>query len=57
MKTVKLWNQKESAGTGNPADDFEPYFETYMLDSAQPRAAAGSSSAPAGGLLCRAPHE
>ena len=32
METIKLWKSVESAGTGNPADDFEPYLELYLLD-------------------------
>ncbi len=56
METVKLWHRKESAGTGNPADDFEPYFETYLLDKTQPLRGA-VVVCPGGGYSCRAPHE
>lgn len=56
METVKLWNKKESAGTGNPADDFEPYLETYLLDKSQPLRGA-VVVCPGGGYCNRAPHE
>lgn len=56
METIKLWNRKESAGTGNPADDFEPYFETYLLDNSRPPRGA-VVVCPGGGYSNRAPHE
>ena len=56
METIKLWNHPESANTGNPADDFEPYFETYLLDKSQPLRGA-VVVCPGGGYSCRAPHE
>ena len=56
METIKLWKSVESAGTGNPADDFEPYLELYLLDRSQP-ARGAVIVCPGGGYCHRAPHE
>ena len=56
METIKLWNTVESAGTGNPADDFAPYLEPFLLDRTQPLRGA-VIVCPGGGYVNRAPHE
>lgn len=56
METIKLWKSVESAGTGNPADDFDPYLELYLLDGTQP-ARGAVIVCPGGGYCARAPHE
>ncbi len=55
MKKYPLWKTIESAGTGNSADDFEPYFETYLIDDKKRR--GGVLVLPGGGYCKRAPHE
>ncbi len=56
METIKLWKSAGSAGTGNPAADFEPCLETYLLDGAGP-ARGGVLVCPGGGYGMRAAHE
>ncbi len=55
MDTMKLWANRESAGTGAPNDDFEPYMECYRLPGDSPRGAVVVF--PGGGYCNRAPHE
>ncbi len=56
MEIIQLWPTMESAGTGNPADDFAPYLETHLIeDDAAPRGAV--LVCPGGGYCWRAPHE
>lgn len=56
METIKLWKSVESAGTGNPADDFEPYLELCLLEGTQP-ARGAVIVCPGGGYCDRAPYE
>ena len=56
METIKLWSAVESAGTGNPADDFEPYLELCLLDGKEP-ARGAVIVCPGGGYCNRAAHE
>lgn len=56
MDVFPLWSKIESAGTGNPKDDFDPCIQTYLLEkSDKPRGAVVVF--PGGGYSCRAPHE
>ena len=56
MEKIPIWHKTESAGTGNVADDFAPYIQTYLLGkSTQPRGAV--LVFPGGAYCCRAEHE
>ncbi len=56
METIQLWPVMESANTGNSADDFAPYLETYLIeDGGAPRGAV--LVCPGGGYGGRAEHE
>lgn len=56
MEKILLWPEMEIANTGNPADDFAPFLETYLLDNCTaPRGAV--LVCPGGGYHHRAIHE
>ena len=53
---IELRNHTVPAPTGNPADDFTPYLDTFLLDGAkQPLGAV--LVLPGGGYTHRALHE
>jgi acetyl esterase/lipase len=52
---IFLWNDKKSAGTGRSEDDFQPYIELSLLETAEP--AGVVIVLPGGGYRARAAHE
>ena len=54
-KKIFLWSDKKSAGTGCAEDDFQPYIETYLLETTE--ALGAVIVLPGGGYSHRAAHE
>ena len=52
---IFLWNDKKSAGTGRIEDDFQPYIELSLLETAEPTGVV--IVLPGGGYRARAAHE
>jgi len=53
---IELRSQLEKSPSGNPADDFQPYIDTFLLDGASD-ALGGVLVLPGGGYHHRAKHE
>ena len=53
---INLWHDQKSAGTGNAADDFQPYLELSLIADAH-RPLGAVIVLPGGGYCNRAPHE
>ena len=53
---INLWHDTKCAGTGNAADDFQPYLELSLIPDS-PRPLGAVIILPGGGYCNRAPHE